>query len=209
MAYAGLAVASENEWEVAMTEPISIKNRSLPKSLVKEVWAEGEMAAPAIDIQEALTNIDRLHQFMPFLKEARQLGTALSDGSIFVYTMIDLPIVGKRDYIVRRWLRESIASDGTGRFRNEWKSYPTHLPKRPGVIRVVNNSGGWLVTPIADGAKSWVVYKFTADPGGWIPTFAVNLGNQKGVGDTYQAVEKEAQRLRAIRIAASKVDRSE
>ena len=54
------------------------------------------------------------------------------------------------------------------------------------------NEGSWEVTPI-DATRSHVVYKFAADPGGLLPTWAKNLGNRRGVSNTIQAIEKEAQ----------------
>jgi hypothetical protein len=196
----GAVWGAEGTWETVVEGPILIKNRSFPGRAVKEIWAEGAMDAPIQDIQQALMGLDRLPHFMPYLKEARSLGAPLPDSSLRIYTMIDLPIVGKRDYIVRRWLRESVAPDGSGTFRNEWKAEPDYLPRRHGITRVVLNSGGWTVTRDTRSNKSWVVYRFMVDPGSWIPAFAVNLGNEKGVVETYQAVEKEAQRLRLSRV---------
>lgn len=198
---AGSAFAEEGKWETVVTGPITIKNRSIPNSQVKEIWAEGDIAAPVQDIQEACMRVERFRYFMPYLKDSREISPKQPDNSVYVYTLIDLPVVGKRDYVVRTWLRESVNADGTGNFRNEWKAFPDYLPRRSGISRVELNEGGWTVTPLGDGSKSHAVYKFTVDPGGWVPAFAANMGNEKGVGDTFKAVEAEAQRRRDARLA--------
>ena len=141
---------------------------------------------------------------MPYLKDSRQIGALEPDGSRYVYTLIDLPVVGKRDYVVHVWVLKSVTGDGT--FENKWSAEPERLPLRSGIPRIVKNDGGWVVTPIGDGSKSHVVYKFAVDPGGWIPGFAANMGNEKGVAETFKVVEKEAQRLRDERVAPPKVD---
>lgn len=197
----GTAAAADGDWETIVTGPITIKNRSVPDSPIKEIWAEGDMDAPVAELQETLMQPDKFRGFMPFLKDSRELGQKLEDGSVYVYTLIDLPVVGKRDYVVRVWLREGVKPDGTGTFRNEWQAVPDHLPQRSNITRVRVNTGGWTVTPTGDGAKSHVVYRFMVDPGGWVPSWAANMGNEKGVGDTFRAVEKEAQRRRDERLA--------
>lgn len=194
--------ADDGEWTVVIKgPPITVKNRSIPKSPIKEILAEGEINAPVQDIQEACMRVERFRSFMPFLKDSHEISEHFDDGSVYVYTLIDLPVVGKRDYVVRTWLRESVAADGSGTFRNEWKAFPDHLPRRNGIARIEKNEGGWTVTPLGDGSKSSAIYRFAVDPGGWIPGFAANIGNEKGVADTYRAVEKEAQRLRDERLA--------
>lgn len=211
LVWAGVAsAADEGKWETVVTGPITVKNRAIPNSSVKEIWAEGEIAAPVQDIQEACMRVERFRYFMPYLKDSREISAKLPDNSVYVYTLIDLPVVGKRDYVVRTWLRESVAADGTGTFRNEWKAFPDYLPRRSGISRVELNEGGWKVTPTGDGSKSWAVYKFTVDPGGWVPAFAANMGNERGVADTFKAVEAEALRRKEARLAeaAKKKDAS-
>lgn len=120
-------------WATVVKGPITVRNRAIVGTAIREIWAEGEIAAPALDVQEALMNVARLRTFMPYLKDAHVIGQPLEDGSWYVYTLIDLPVIGKRDYIVRLELKQSLAPDGTGIFRNEWHAYPTLLPLRSGV----------------------------------------------------------------------------
>jgi hypothetical protein len=192
-----------SEWKTVVTGPITVKNRAIVGTDIREIWAEGEIAAPPLEVQEALMNVARLRYFMPYMKDARVIGEPLEDGSRYVYTLIDLPVVGKRDYVVRLELKQSLAADGTGTFRNEWHAHPKLLPLRSGIPRVERNDGSWEVTPLGDGSRSWAVYKFLADPGGWVPAFATNLGNERGVKETYDAVAREASRLAVERRKAA------
>lgn len=190
----------EDAWQVVATGPVTVKNRSVPGSDVKEIWAEGILEAPAVDVQEALMRVDRLRMFMPYMKDARVVSEPFDDGSSMVYTLLELPVLGRRDYVVRLSLKEALRADGTGTFRNEWHAVPTFLPLRSGIVRIRQNSGSWVVTPIGAGSKSWAVYRFTVDPGGWVPAFLANLGNERGVRETYDAVAQEARRIRDVRI---------
>ncbi|MGV3625949.1 MAG: SRPBCC family protein [Archangium sp.] len=195
-------VLGADDWDTVVKGPIVVKNRSITGTSVKEVWAEGEMNAPALHVEDVLTDIASLSSFMPFMKDAHVIGEPNDDGSLNVYTLIELPIVGKRDYIQKLAFPSRIARDGV--FRAEWSSQPEFTPKVKGVIRIVNNAGHWLVTPLDDGKRCRVEYQFTVDPGGVIPAFIANIGNNKGVNDTYAAVQKEANRraLNAAQVAS-------
>ena len=184
--------------------PFVVKNRVREGSEVKEVWAEGDLDASVGDIQDALMDPSRFNKFMPNVKQSKELGKPEPDGSFYVYTELELPVITSRDYIVRVWVDEPVSSDGTGQFRQHWKAAPEVLPQRPGLIRVKVNDGSWHITPVGDGSKSHVVYKFSTDPGGMLPKFAVDMGNKRAVIDTLKAIEGEAQRRKAAR--AKKAD---
>ncbi|HYX90170.1 MAG TPA: hypothetical protein VE782_01305 [Myxococcaceae bacterium] len=190
-------------WETIATDPVLIKTRSVPGSSVKEVWAEAEIAAPALDVQSALTDADHFREFMPYVKESRTLGHPQPDGSQYVYTRLDFgSLITSRDYVVRVRVERSIGPDGIGEFHNRWVAEPDRIPSRAHVIRLRVNEGSWQVVPRGPN-KSFARYRCMVDPGGWIPAFAANAGNKQGVTDTFKSVEGEAQRRSAIRRQAN------
>jgi hypothetical protein len=193
--------ASEAAWTTVVTGLVTVKNRSIPGSPIKEVWAEGLVNAPLLDVQDALTNIPRLKSFMPYMKDCRVIRAMPEDQSVLLYTMIDLPVVGKRDYVTQLWQPQTAKADGTGVFEARWVARPAVIPERNGIIRLKTNDGMWLATA-REGGKTWLVHRFAVDPGGWVPAFAANMGNEKGVTDTFRNVELEAQKRMKERIAA-------
>ncbi len=199
---ASASFAEEAAWETVVSGPVTVKNRAIAGSPIKEVWAEGEVNAPIVDVQDALMNVPRLKSFMPYMRDARIIKELPEEQSVMVYTLIDLPIVGKRDYVTQLWQPQAVKADCTGTFEAKWVARPTYLPERNGVVRLKVNDGMWLATP-KDGGKTWLVHRFAVDPGGWIPAFAANMGNEKGVTETYKNVEKEAQKRTKERLAAS------
>src|SRR5687767_9707019 len=94
---------AQADWEVVASGAITVKNRSKPSSSIKEVWAEGEIAAPVQDIQAVVMAADKFSAFMPYVKESRFLGEPNEDGSRFVYTRLELPLVSSRDYVLQVW----------------------------------------------------------------------------------------------------------
>lgn len=200
MSLSGAALAVEPEWETVIDgPPFVVKNRTRDGSPIKEIWAEGDVDAGVLDIQSALMDPESFHKFMPSVRSAKHVGAAEADGSFYVYTQLDLPVIQSRDYAVRIWVDESVKPDGTGAFRQHWKAVPNKVKEDDGYIRVKVNDGSWHITPIGDGTKSHVIYKFATDPGGMIPGWAKNMGNKKASVDVLNAVEQEAQRRGAER----------
>lgn len=192
----------EGQWDVQRTAPILIKVRARPATNVKEVWAEGEIAAAPLDIQNALCDVDRFAGYMPYLAEARYLGEPEPDGARYTYSRLELPVLSARDFVHKVYVDRDAATDPNGEFANHWFSTPTRVPEKPSVLRLQISEGSWRVTPRAGGTSSHVIYCFCADPRGSIPTFAANRANVTGVTETFRNVEREAQRRGQERRAA-------
>jgi hypothetical protein len=192
---------TEPAWETVATGAITVKARPRTGTEIFEIWAEADLAAPVKDIQDTLTTMDRFPKFLPYVRSAKEVSRE-GDGSVFTYTELGFPVISDRDYVVHVWLDEGVQADGTGVYRTHWAAAPDKLPERGSIVRVKVNEGSWEVTP-KDETKSHVVYKFAADPGGMLPTWAKNLGNRRGVSGTLEAIEKEAQRRQKERTAAA------
>ena len=207
VASSALAADANDGWTVVLKgPPYTVKNKVRDGSAIKEVWAEGEIAAPVKDIQDTLMTPEKFRNFMPHLKASRTIGAPEADGSFYVYTELELPVITSRDYVEKITVDEGVKADGSGAFRQRWTAVPDKIPERRNLVRVKVNDGSWAVTPLGDGSKSYVVYKFAIDPGGWIPNFAAEMGNAQAVPDTFKAVEKEAQRRFAERQKSPSAD---
>lgn len=189
--------ADNSGWQTVATGQITIKVRAIPGSPIREVLAEGDLDANALDIQKAVLDVERFPKFMPYVKETRFVEKPTGDGTRIVYTALGLPVVMGRDFVIVDRVVKSLNADGTGEFVTEWEVAKDRLPVRAGLVRVKTNSGSWKVSP--KGTKSHVVYQFAVDPGGNIPPFLADMGNRNGVGDVFRAIEKEARRLGADR----------
>lgn len=188
-----LAPAADNKWETQRTDPILVKTRARPGSDVKEVWAEGIIAATPIDIQNTITDVDRFPKFMAYMTVSKFVGGTDEDGARYTYAKLDLPVIAPRDFVHKTYIDRDAARDPQGVFANHWFAVPDKIPELKGVVRLKISEGSWQITPLPDG-KSHVVYKLCVDPGGAIPAFAANKANADGLTDTFKNIEKEAQR---------------
>lgn len=186
-----MGATAEESWRTVVDGPISIKTREVPNSDVHEYLVEGVVDASTEDLQATLCDPGRFPRFMPHVTEAKVLEHL---GSVDrVYTRIDPPIGGARDYITEVKVVQTVHEDGTGRFVQVWRALPDAIPTREGVTRIRINEGSWEITPREDG-RSQVVYRFRVDPGGWVPDFIADLANKKAIPATVHAIEREAQR---------------
>ncbi|NOJ77539.1 START domain-containing protein [Myxococcus xanthus] len=194
------AARAEEAWKTVAEKPYVVKVRARPGSEAKDVWAEGELAASAADVQAVLRDVDAYRRWMPYVKESRILKDLPDEGQL-TYTKLDLPVVSSRDYICNVVLESRLAEDGSGVFAQRWQATPDAIPQRRGTVRIRLNEGSWRVEPRGEG-KSHAVYRFTVDPAGSIPGFLARMGQKDAVEDTFRAVEKRARQHAAARARA-------
>lgn len=186
-----MATPAWADWETVSSGALTIQARTADGSDVREYQVEGELAADVVDLQETLCDPERFPDFMPHVSEARVLSR---NGKTFrVYTRIDPPVGGSRDYVTDVTVVQEVAADGTGTFRQTWRALPNAFPARSGITRIRINDGSWHVRPAGEG-RSKVTYRFRVDPGGWVPEFVAELANKKTIPEQLQAIEREAQR---------------
>ena len=191
MALWAMSATAGESWETVMDGPLTIKTREVEGGGVHEYLVETELDVSVVDLQATLNDPERFPKFMPHVSEARVLDH--EGNTDRVYTKIDPPVGGARDYITEVKVLQTARADGTGTFHQVWHATPEAIPERSGVTRVKLNEGSWVITGNDDGSSK-VVYRFRVDPGGWVPDFIAELANKKAIPDTIHAIEKEAQR---------------
>src|SRR4051812_30425577 len=111
LAFVTASAEEENAWETQRTAPFLIKTRARRGTDVKEVWAEGDLAATTLDIQDALTDVKRFTEFMPYMTESRLVGAPDPDGALYTYSKHDLPVLSARDVIHKAYLDRDARTD--------------------------------------------------------------------------------------------------
>jgi len=199
------AFADEQKWETLQSSPIVVKTRDRATGGVKEVWAEGDITGDVGDIQDVLSDTTRFTKYMPYMTEARELPPRDADGAMYIYLRLDMPVLSPRDFIHKVYIdKDSRQPWAKGVYASHWHAMPSKVPQVDGVVRLIISEGSWVVTPLPNG-KAHLVYKFSADPGGSIPSIFRNSNNVKGPVETFASVEKEAA-MRAAKRKASPRD---
>jgi hypothetical protein len=195
---------------VAHTPVGDIYAHDVPGSSFRAIEIHGKLQAPAWAVREVVLSPSATYGLTPYLAEERIVGTdQCTPGASripgcrvhWLYTLVKPPFVAPRDYTVRvDLLHDELLAGGT--FELKWDIAPDHGPPPPaGAVRLLANAGGWLIE--ATGNVTQFVYRIFNDPGGNIPAWMVNAGNEREIPRMLAAVETAAKELAAKRAAQS------
>jgi ribosome-associated toxin RatA of RatAB toxin-antitoxin module len=174
--------------EVRNAHGITIWQRRVPGSAVREVKVETVFDAPPGRIWEVIQDVPRRPEWMPFVSEA-QVVVPQQGNSRSVYQRIDPPLVSDRDYTVRNTSR---VDPQAGVFEQEFVvRNEDGPPPAQGVVRVTVIRGRWSLEPVGVG-KTRIRYWVHTDPGGAIPAWMVNYGSRYSVQRLLEAIERRA-----------------
>jgi len=184
--------AEEAKWEQkARTNGVTVYMRDRSGTDVKELKAVGLIDAPPEVVFRVLSDYDRYREVMPYTEESKVVAT--EEGKVVhFYTVIDAPVVSKRDYTLRI-VDESEWKGGHGYLKSRWTPSDKGPAPKEGVVRVKSNDGSWTLEPIDDGARTRATYLLYTDPGGSLPTFLINKANSSTIPDIYEALRKHSQ----------------
>lgn len=113
---------------------------------------------------------------------------------LWLYALLDVPVLNKRDYTVVSTVDEDLRPDGTGTYRTHWNlANAEGPPPRGNSLRLKVNEGGWVITPYGkDGAQSEAYYRIRCAPGGFIPSQAAAFVVKRILPGDMRALEKIA-----------------
>jgi hypothetical protein len=198
-----LALALPTGREAAWGQPappaspdVKVETRAIPDRDVKQVRAQGVIAAPPHVVRAVIADLERYPAFMPYVKESRVL-PADAPGDVLNYQRLSfgIPFVQDRHYLIRITERRARDSEGRVAYALTWR-LEAGLP--PGVkpdaaVRVAVNSGYWDLRPVKDqSAATDVRYCVFTDPAGSLPKWVVGLANDQAVPQLYAAVAAQA-----------------
>jgi Polyketide cyclase / dehydrase and lipid transport len=186
-----LARSSETkgDWKlVTERHGVTIYTRPHPGSGLKEFKAIGEITAPTRAIAEVIEDVNGYPNFMPYVSECRYLKR--DNNSLLSYQRISPKVCRDRDLVVRTYITSQSTSAGLV-YSNRWESASEAAPaKKPGVIRVEQCQGSWLLEPITPD-RTRATYSAYSDMGGLIPAFLANHFSLAAIGEIFAAVRKQ------------------
>jgi hypothetical protein len=176
---ATVASASAQEapspWErVRDDSGIIVHRRKIPGASIHEFRGRGIVDAPMAKVIAVAQDSDRRTEWMDRCIEARTLEKPTQKSQIAYNRTKGSGLVSDRDAVI---YGKAIFDTRRKEVRFEFHAvtYP-QVPPRKGVVRMPALKGHWIFQPVAgDPGKTQVEYQVHADPGGYIPTFLVNL----------------------------------
>lgn len=183
---------AEEEWKQAsQSETLTIWQRDVPGGKVKELKAAGKINSSPATVFAVIRDFDHYADIMPYTtKETKVLETSADGQQVWYYTVVDAPIVSKRDHTLKVTVEKA---DAQGVIHVSWVSandFPKAPPPRDGYVRLNNTKGSWELKPADDGKSTFVTYYVFTDPGGSLPKFVINKANTEAVPKVFEALRK-------------------
>ena len=176
-------------YEAAKDDGITVYARDRDDSGVADMKAIGVIDGPPPEVWKAIRDYANYKTNMPYTEESRVVATEGGDKVIHFYSVVNAPLVDRRDYCLRI-VDESDWRGGKGYLKTTWTASDKGPPEKEDPIRVKISDGYWLLEPRDDGAKTFATYYVHTDPGGSIPKFIVNKANGTAVPKVFQAIRK-------------------
>ena len=181
----GFSGPNPNPWqEVNKNDNVVVWAREVPHSNVREVRAEGIINAPAERVWEVLGDNTHFVDFMPYVVETHVVAPNGSGGH-YEYTLLNPPLVSKRDYTLDVTLLED--PDGGAYIRSWTTANHKGPPPQDGTVRLEVVEGNWTLERI-DPTHTRATYTLHTDPGGSIPGWMANKANTTSLPDLINAV---------------------
>ncbi len=183
--------AEDQGWKLAADrDDLKVFAREKKGTGVQEMMARGLIDAPPEAVWKTIRDYEAYTKTMPYIKESRILEREGGDKVIFLYSVVNAPLVDRRDYVIKL-VDESQWKGGQGFLKVSWKTANDRAPKKPdGVVRVEINDGYWKLEPRENGTKTFATYYLFTDPGGSLPKWLVNRANGTAVPDVFWHVRK-------------------
>ncbi|WP_295720144.1 START domain-containing protein [Mucilaginibacter sp.] len=167
----------QSDWKLSTEkEEIRVYTSIVPDSKIKAVRVECDLKATASQLVALLMDVKTSPDWEYHTKSCVLL-KQVSSTELYYYSEISLPWPAEnRDFVAHLIITQN---PDTKVVTVEGPAVPGFVPVKKGIVRVVNSSGKWIITPAgADQLK--VEYTIHVDPGGSVPAWLVNMFATEG-----------------------------
>jgi uncharacterized membrane protein len=163
---------SGDDWKLEKDKnEVKIWTLETENSNIKSFRAITTIEASISQLAAVLNDVEAYPRWMSDVKKVKIL-EEVNNNERYYYLQVDAPWpVSNRDNIVHFSLKEDPSTQG---FVVSAKGKADYIPLKEDVVRIQNSMGTWNITQI-DYKTSKIVFEYTADPGGELPSWVVNL----------------------------------
>lgn len=169
--FVGALSAQKGEWKLAKSENgVKVFTRAVEGEKVKQFRAEFEVRSTLEKAMEILDDIERYPSWQDNCEDA-ELVKSIDDSNFIARYTSDTPWPFTDRDIVLRFKRMPIENN---RLVYDITNAAGAFPEQSGYVRIPQAGGKWEIVRRDDGMLA-VSYQFSADPGGSIPKWLVNM----------------------------------
>lgn len=169
---------------------VRIFTRDVENSKVKAIKVECQFEATLSQLVAVLMDVHSSEEWL-YHTSSNYIVKQVSPSEIYYYSMVVMPWpISNRDFIAHL-----IASQDaiTKVVTINAFCIADMVPAKPGVVRIANSKGKWVLTPV-NNSQVKVVYTLHADPGGSIPAWLTNLFVTQGPRQSFKNLKIHLQK---------------
>ncbi len=192
----------EKGWkEAAQEDGITVYRRERAGTSIAELKAVGLIDGPPIEVWKTVRDYANYAKTMAYTEEAKVLSSEGGDKVIVFYSVVNAPLVDRRDYCIRL-VDETDWKSPNPTLLVTWKAAEKCVPEKDGLVRVKYNDGYWKLEPRENGTKTMATYYLFTDPGGSIPNWIANKANGTAVPNVFAKIRKTVSEKQAGKAGA-------
>lgn len=133
----------------------------------------------------AILDFDSYHHWVPYCENSHTV-KKVTDSLYYFYQLLDMPVIKNRDIIVKVEISE-LESKG---YNIKMTSVPDYIERDPDAIRIGLFKASYSITQNTGSGKTMVSMENEVDPGGYIPTFALNWASRSQPHQTFSNLKE-------------------
>jgi len=178
-------------------DEITVYNRTIPNSDIREVLATTIFALPAKDIFNTLSDYPHYVEFMPYVEKS--IVIQQSEHSTTLFQRLNFPFPISDRYFA---IELTAITDNNNNYKISW----TLASEMDGIqpesgIALKKDDGYWKLCPTQPKNHTYIEYFIHTDPGGSIPIWIANQANNQAVPNVLRALNDKVTELNRAKIS--------
>ena len=128
----------------------------------------------------AIVDFDQYEDWVPYCSDGKLLEKQ-NDSTYYFTQLLDMPLIKNRDIVIKSIIHHRIS----GGYEIEMIIAPTYIPVDPDAIRIEHFTAFYSIYKDEITGKTIVALDNEVDPGGYVPTFAVNWANRSAPHEVF------------------------
>jgi len=135
---------------------------------------------PVEEVVKSILDFGSYPNWVPYCSNSTTIDS-FSDTLIYFHQVLDMPLIKNRDIVIKVAVHEN--EEGTIGIRMD--SAPTHIESKPSALRISRFWGEYTIKNDKTLGVTEIELVNQVDPGGFIPTFAINWASRLQPHETF------------------------
>jgi len=177
----------KDHWEVTKDKDGIVTYIGLPDGKgLRPTRSVMSVDRPVAEVVKSILDFGSYPNWVPYCSNSSTIDH-FADTLIYFYQVLDMPLIKNRDIVIKVAVHEN--EEGTIGIRMD--SAPTHIESKPSALRISKFWGEYSIQTDKVSGLTVVELVNQVDPGGFIPTFAINWASRSQPHETFSNLREQ------------------